>query len=183
MPSWTPGSYLLREFARHVQQFRAVDHSGASLPCHKTARGTWQVELLDADTDEVCVTYFLYAHDLSPRCNHVTDEHAFFNGASTFMFVTGRHSHPCTVDIEAPRESWKIYTALPCQEGAIFPLYTGRFDATDYDHLVDCPILLGAHEELSFAAAGTTHRFVFAGAAPVPTEPSTASRPRRGACG
>ena len=43
MPSWTPGSYLLREFARHVQQFRAVDHSGASLPCHKTARGTWQV--------------------------------------------------------------------------------------------------------------------------------------------
>ena len=25
MPSWTPGSYLIREFARHVQEFQAVD--------------------------------------------------------------------------------------------------------------------------------------------------------------
>lgn len=170
MPSWTPGSYLMREFARHVQQFQAVDHSGTVLPVHKTARGTWQILVPDSGTDEVCVTYLVYCHDLSPRCNHVSDEHAFFNGPSAFMFVRGCEGHPCTLDIEAPRDDWKIYTALPCQEGAIFPLCTGRFEATDYDHLVDCPILLGAHEELAFAAAGTTHRFVFAGAAPVPTE-------------
>jgi predicted metalloprotease with PDZ domain len=170
MPSWTPGSYLMREFARHVQQFTAADHSGTALTAQKTARGLWEVEVPVGGVDVVVVTYRLYAHDLSPRCNHVTDEHAFFNGASAFMYVQGMEDLPCTLDIEAPFPDWKIYTALPNQEGATFPLRTGRFDATDYDHFIDCPILLGAHQELSFPAAGTTHRFVFAGRAPVPTE-------------
>lgn len=170
MPSWTPGSYLMREFARHVQQLRAEDHSGNPLNVHKTARGVWEVDVEQDGLEEVCVTYRVYCHDLSPRCNHVTDEHAFFNGPSIFMFVEGAESRACTLDVEAPRDDWKIYTALPNQEGATFPLRTARFEASDYDHLADCPLLLGAHDELAFSAAGTTHRFVFAGAAPVPTE-------------
>ncbi len=169
MPSWTPGSYLMREFARHVQQFGAVDQTGERLAWRKTARGVWEISVPEG-TAEVVVTYTLYAHDLSPRCNHVTDEHAFFNGASAFMFVMGAEGRSCTLDIECPFPDWKIYTALPNQEGTTFPLCTGRFVATDYDHFIDCPILLGAHEVLAFPAAGTTHRFVFAGEAPVPTE-------------
>jgi predicted metalloprotease with PDZ domain len=170
MPRWTPGSYLMREFARHVQGLTAVGALCGALVVTKTAPGVWSVLVPRGDCGEVCVSYRLYAHDLSVRCNHVTDEHAFFNGAATFLFVQGCEDLACDLEIAAPCEDWKIYTALPCLDGAVFPLRAGRFQSSDYDHLIDCPVLMGAHQEVAFAAAGTTHRFVFSGAAPVPME-------------
>src|SRR6476660_6025458 len=43
MPVWTPGSYLVREFARHVQDFVATNAAGQPLPWEKTNKNTWRV--------------------------------------------------------------------------------------------------------------------------------------------
>src|ERR1044072_8239234 len=43
MPVWTPGSYLIREFERHVQAFAAVDANGRSLSWEKLNKNTWRV--------------------------------------------------------------------------------------------------------------------------------------------
>src|SRR5262245_47696997 len=43
MPVWTPGSYLIREYSRHVEDFNASDAAGKPLPWQKTAKNTWRV--------------------------------------------------------------------------------------------------------------------------------------------
>jgi predicted metalloprotease with PDZ domain len=42
MPTWIPGSYLIREFARNVVTFKATS-AGESVAATKTAKDTWQV--------------------------------------------------------------------------------------------------------------------------------------------
>src|ERR1043165_1841628 len=43
MPVWTPGSYLIREFERNVQDFSA-DAGGQPLEWTKTNKNTWRVQ-------------------------------------------------------------------------------------------------------------------------------------------
>ena len=43
MPVWTPGSYLIREFERHVQDF-AADADGRALDWTKVDKNTWRVK-------------------------------------------------------------------------------------------------------------------------------------------
>src|SRR5438094_6117192 len=44
MPAWAPGSYLIRDFARHVQDFEALDGRGRALPWARVDKQTWQIE-------------------------------------------------------------------------------------------------------------------------------------------
>ncbi|MCB0232108.1 MAG: peptidase M61, partial [Anaerolineae bacterium] len=79
MPSWTPGSYLIREFARHVQEFQALDASGAPLPWHKLNKNTWRVE---SDASDLTLRYKVYANELTVRTSHLDTSHGYFNGAN-----------------------------------------------------------------------------------------------------
>ena len=62
MPVWAPGSYLIREFERHVQDFAATDAAagGRALRWEKTNKNTWRVETSGAK--EVRVQYQVYAN-------------------------------------------------------------------------------------------------------------------------
>ena len=114
MPVWTPGSYLVREYARHVQEFAAKDAAGADLTWRKINKNTWQVDTKGGK--ELIAKYKVYANELTVRTNELNDEHAFWNNGATLMFVKGQLKVPSTVAVN-PHGTWKVATGLPKVEG------------------------------------------------------------------
>jgi predicted metalloprotease with PDZ domain len=157
LPVWTPGSYLIREYARHVQAFAATDAaSGAPLPWHKTTKDTWRVEHSGAAS--IRVTYQVYAHELSVRTSHLDASHGYFNGATVFLYVPGRTAEPLLLHVQTPPgRGWRITTGL---EPHTTP---DTFLASDYDELIDCPVECGTHRLHTFAVDGIEHRIAFWG--------------------
>ncbi len=150
MPTWTPGSYMVREFARHVLSLRAEDGAGAPLRWTRADKQTWRV---DAPADGTLrVRYRVYAHELSVRSSHLDASHGYVNGASTFLYAAGRERDPVRLEIEAP-EGWTITTGLGKTERP------DVFRAADYDELVDCPVEMGTHEIVEWEQEGRTHRY------------------------
>ncbi len=110
MPVWTPGSYLVREFARHVQDFSATDSSGRSLSWEKTNKNTWRI--VTGGAREWRAAYRVYANELSVRTNQLNSDHAFWNNAALLMYPEGFLSAPSTLHVQAP-QPWKVATGLP----------------------------------------------------------------------
>jgi predicted metalloprotease with PDZ domain len=156
MPVWTPGSYLVREFARHVQDFAAEDAAGRALPWTKTNKNTWHVETSGAR--EVRVRYSVYANELTVRTSELNDRHAFWNNANLLMYPDGHLGAPSTLRVE-PFGGWKIATGLPAAPGA--PANT--FRAENFDVLYDSPFLASDFSILPFEVAGVPHRVVVDG--------------------
>lgn len=155
MPVWTPGSYLIREYARHVQDFAAKDPSGNALAWEKTNKNTWRITTKGAP--EFVVTYRVYANELTVRTSELNDEHAFFNNAATLMFPKDNLNAPSTLRV-VPYGNWKIATGLPKVEGQ-----TNTFRAENFDILYDSPFEVGDFKEVSFEVQGKPHRMVFEG--------------------
>lgn len=85
LPVWTPGSYLVREYAKHLQDFSAVDDQGARLPWQKISKNHWQIKTSGVQT--VTLHYRIFAHELTVRTNHLDASHGYFNpGAMFSMF-------------------------------------------------------------------------------------------------
>ncbi|MEX2582022.1 MAG: PDZ domain-containing protein [Gemmatimonadota bacterium] len=153
LPSWTPGSYLLREFPRHVQDFEVHDSSGLRLAWRKTDKNSWRVE--GEVTGGVIARYRVYANELTVRTSHLDASHGYVNGASVFMFVRGMQGETARVRLVVP-EGWRIATSLR-EEG------DGSFRADDYDELVDCPIEIGPHRTIAWEQEGIPHRYAIWG--------------------
>ena len=153
MPAWTPGSYLLREYARHVEGF-TVDAPGRAKKVRKNA---WRIETREAA--RIVVRYRVYAGELTVRTNHVDDTHAFLVGAALFLGVEGHDELGAVVEIAPPR-GWRAATALaPASSAGAATDGVLRFEAANFDVLVDSPIELGMHREERFDVAGTPHRY------------------------
>lgn len=152
MPSWTPGSYLMREFPRNVQGFEAEDGAGAPLSWVKTDKNRW---LVDPPADGTLrVRYRVYANELTVRTSHVDATHASVNGASVFLYPEGRAGEALELQVEAPA-GWRTTTSL---HGA-----DGRFTAAHYDELVDSPLEIGTHQLLEWEMEGKTHSWAIWG--------------------
>jgi predicted metalloprotease with PDZ domain len=158
LPVWTPGSYLVREFARNVQDFSA-SANGAAARWETPDKRTWRVWLPRSGPRSVEATYRVYANELSVRTSHLDDTHAYFNGATMFMYVDGAKDAPVRLTVLTPVD-WKIATGLERADG---PLPTTgavaahTFTAPDYDRLVDSPVEAGKIQILSFEALGKPH--------------------------
>ena len=156
MPVWTPGSYLVREFERHVQDFAAEDGSGRQLQWAKENKNTWRVSASGAR--EVRVRYAVYANELTVRTSELNDRHAFWNNANLLMYPDGLLGAAATLRVQ-PFGGWKIATGLPAAGGA-----RDTFRAENFDVLYDSPFLLGDFRVLSFEVRGVPHRVVVDGA-------------------
>lgn len=156
LPSWTPGSYMIREYARHVQGVEALA-DGKAAPWTKTAKDTWRVTAPEAA--EVRLRFGVYAHDLTVRTCHLDGTHAFFTGAALFPFVAGRETEPVSLAVHLP-DGWSAFTGLESGRG---DPGAPRFRAADYDELVDCPVECGPHRVLAFEVDGRAHRIVLWG--------------------
>lgn len=145
LPAWIPGSYRIRDFARHVQDF-----SAGGRPWRKTAKGRWRVP----GGGDLTVTYRVWAFELSVHASHLDDEHAFVNGAGVFMYADGLKDAPVALEVRAPR-GWRIATGLE-RRGRLFL-------APDYDALIDSPLEIGRFKLRTFRVRGIPHRLVFHG--------------------
>ncbi len=113
LPTWIPGSYLIREFARNIVSLRA-NADGKPVAISKADKATWQCASLPAPARSLTLTYDVYAWDLSVRGAHLDETHGFFNGTSVFLLPLGMRSQPCEIEILANDEhpEWHIATSL-----------------------------------------------------------------------
>jgi len=153
MPVWTPGSYLVREYARHVSEVVARRASGDEVPVEKVDKCTWRVDTKPGK--RVDVSFTVYANELTVRTSHVDADHAFLHPAGTWLYVVGREGEPSSVEIEPP-EGWKVATQLPL-------VGENRWAAEDLDALIDAPIEIGPHGTHSFEVLGVPHRIAIHG--------------------
>ncbi|MCE2541019.1 MAG: M61 family metallopeptidase [Acidobacteria bacterium] len=169
MATWTPGSYLIREYARHVEAVRAVTPAGEPLAVAKSSKNRWRIETGGAD--RVTVAYRVYCREMSVRTNWIEADFAMLNGAPTFLTPVGPAPRPHDVRIELPPEWSESVTALPPAPG-------GRphsYRAADFDTLVDAPILAGNPTTYPFTVEGTPHALVNIGEGGVWDGPTSAA--------
>lgn len=141
-PVWAPGSYLVRDFSRHIYNLEIRDTTrGASIACERIDKARWRLRILGRP---VTIRYRVFAFETSVRTSFLDDSHAFWNGTSLFFFVDGESERPCLVTL-APPSDWHISTALPSLRGQ-----RNAFRARNYDELVDSPFEVGTHEVLAF---------------------------------
>jgi predicted metalloprotease with PDZ domain len=156
LPVWAPGSYLVREFAKHVDSFDAKDKNGSSLKFDKINKNTWRI--FSNKAIQINFSYKVYANELSVRTSFVNAEHGYLNGTNMFMYVDKQKQWPCTLNI-TPFASWKkISTALDCIDN-VNHVYT----AADYDWLVDSPIEIGNQVTFEFEASSVKHEVAMFG--------------------
>ncbi len=163
LPVWTPGSYLVREFERHLQEVRATDDAGNPLAVRKIDKASWLVEAGDTP---VVVRYRAYAYDLTVRAAHLDDTHGYWNGASLFLYADALTKERCRVRVVAPA-GWRATVALP-------EVAPATFEAVDYDELIDSPFECGTHEVVPFTAQGKPHRLAIWGEVPAARDLITA---------
>ena len=152
MAVWTPGSYLVREYSRHVEGVAAESSDGVRLPVEKSAKNRWRIATGGAPV--IIVTYAVYGREMSVRTNWIESGFAFLNGAPTFLTLAGDMSRPHEVTI-VPAPGWtRSVTSLDA--GPRGHVYCAR----DYDTLVDSPILVGNPAVHEFTVDGTPHLLV-----------------------
>src|SRR5215467_7436054 len=155
MPVWTPGSYLVREFERHVQDFAATDAAGQPLKWEKTNKDTWRITT--NGTASWHARYRVYANELSVRTSELNSGHAFWNNANILMYLDGFLKSPSTVRVLAP-DVWKVATGLPAVLGQ-----KNTFRAENFDILYDSPFEASDFKTLIFNVKGVAHRIVIDG--------------------
>jgi predicted metalloprotease with PDZ domain len=157
MPVWTPGSYLVREYARHIQDFVAESSTQKKLlMSRKVGKNHWQIET--QNLSEITVFYRVFANELTVRTNHLDATHGYFNGAALFFFIPGLEKEPIEVTIVPPISAWKITTSLP---SVLEKNHT--FKAQDFDTLVDSPFEIGTHRLYDFEVLGKPHQLAIWG--------------------
>jgi predicted metalloprotease with PDZ domain len=161
MAVWTPGSYLVREYERHVEQVAATGPDGAALVVAKTQKNRWRIDANGAA--RVTVTYKVYGREMSVRTNWIESRFALLNGAPTFLTLVERGvERPHLVTLALP-PAWKTcetslasVAGTPCQ-----------FRAASYDELVDSPLIVGNPTVHRFEVGGKPHLLVNEGEAGV----------------
>lgn len=150
MPVWTPGSYLVREYSKNLQNFSASTPDEENLSWRKQSKNHWQIQT--PDISEIIVRYRIYANELSVRTNHLDSTHGYFNGAALFFYLPGFEQQPYRVTITPPRPDWQVTTPLNAVSGQPY-----TFLAPDYDTLVDSPFEIGKHRLYYFEVLGKLH--------------------------
>jgi predicted metalloprotease with PDZ domain len=161
LPVWIPGSYLVREFARHLSGLKA-EQGGQPVPLRQIDKASWVASC--SGRGELTVSVLVYAFDTSVRCAFLDANRGFFNGTGLCLRVEGREAEPHRVQIGTLPRGWQVATAM----GALKVEASGRgtYESAGYDELVDHPFELGTFWRGRFEAHGVPHEFVVAGALP-----------------
>ncbi len=156
MAVWTPGSYLVREYSRHIDSLRVTNKEGQNLPFEKTRKNRWQVN--NQGAGQLVVKYRLYANELTVRTNWVGRQYAMLNGAATFLTVPERIENPHQLRLVLPRGWTRSATSMKAKGDV-----PNAFVAGSYHELVDSPIVAGNVTAYPFQAGSVTHQLVNVG--------------------
>jgi len=161
LPVWIPGSYMVREFARHLCGLQAVQ-GRRPVVLDQIDKASWVARC--SGRAALRVSYRVYAFDTSVRTAFLDQRRGFFNGTSLCLRVEGRESEPHAIELGPLPKGWAAATSMKAvTTDSVRRL---RFQSPDYDELVDHPFELGTFWSGRFVAAGVEHRIVVAGAWP-----------------
>ena len=158
LPSWSPGSYLLREYARHIRWFEASQENGEVLFHTQLAKGIWEIDWSKSDlktpSDAFEISYDIYGKELTVRTIHIDASHAYLHGPAYLMGVVDEELKDPTIEFRFPPMWSKLSTGLlDISEKRNVFLYTAK----SYDELIDSPVEAGCHETDGFEFMGKPH--------------------------
>lgn len=151
MPVWTPGSYLVREYAKQLQDFAVVNSEGKKLIAPKVAKNYWQIQT--DNSAEIKISYRMFANELTVRTNHLDATHGYFNPAALCFYIPDYQHCPIEISIAPPHPDWEITTPLP-------EISHQTFLAPDFDTLVDSPFEIGSQQIYDFTVLDKPHQLV-----------------------
>jgi predicted metalloprotease with PDZ domain len=154
LPAWAPGSYVILNYAKYVQEFSAHDANGGSLAWEKIDRQTWRVSGYTAP-QRIAVSYRIYAAVLSDTQSEFNEEHAHVFGPQVFMYPVKMKEQAARLIVHRPSH-WRIATGLEMVDDSTFV-------APNYDELIDAPLEIGEFVEERFEAAGAVFKLVVHG--------------------
>jgi len=162
MPAWIPGSYLIRDFSKHIETIAAfsVTHTTETeLQLERIDNDTWKLPQVDLGS-QIEVRTTVYAFDTSVRAAYLDSERGFFNPSSLCLAVEGQTHLPTALAI-APIGTWSVQTTLSRvkTDAAGFGFYL----APNYDALLDHPVALGHFQTIDWKSRGTAHSMVIQG--------------------
>jgi predicted metalloprotease with PDZ domain len=165
MPAWCPGSYMIRDFARHLVRIEAADGAGRPLMLSKLDKQTWELVPGHGFSGPSIVRYQVYAFDFTVRAAHLDCTHGYFNGPSLFLKVSGLADRPCCIEIQPPAgerfTDWRVATSLrPLEAG---PRGFGTYQSENYDDLIDHPVEMGQFDWVDFEVRSVPHAMVLSG--------------------
>ncbi|WP_287912595.1 M61 family peptidase [Acinetobacter sp.] len=160
LPTWIPGSYLIREFSKHIESVKAYDEAGRQLKINKFEKNKWR--LYNTDHELITVEYDVYAYDLSVRGAYVDQSRLYVNPACVCLGLQDQEDSAIEVEVFLPDElkHFQLATGLASKS-----LVKGRFTlkADHYAQLIDAPFELAEQTRFSFDANGIPHEFVISG--------------------
>jgi predicted metalloprotease with PDZ domain len=138
MAKWSPGRYAVFDFAKNVQEFRALGGicpAGAmckqpSFPVERIDDQTWRVKTMNTHT--LTITYKVFANDLSGTFSQLNTTHANFNGGCIFMYIVGHKPDPVKLVINPPKD-WRIVN------GRIDQADQREWQFPNWDIMIDTP--------------------------------------------
>lgn len=163
LPVWAPGSYLVREFSKNLNQVKAYSLTGSPLKVTKKTKNAWEVDL--NGQKGFVLSYEVYAFELSVRTSFLDETHGFVSGPSMFMYLDGHKDLGGVLAVQPHPSFKKISTGLAPK------LTTGKqanqqvYTFDNYDQLIDCPLEIGNQVEFDFTAAGVKHTVAMYGEA------------------
>lgn len=162
LPAWIPGSYMIRDFAKHLLNIQASD-AGGILPLTQLDKQRWQ---LPGRNQDITVRYQIYAYDLSVRAAYIDDEVAIINPACVCLAVSGQQHLSQYISLLQPQhlsaQNWRVATGLQRGKDTGF-LQFGSYHAENYDKLIDTPVLLGRFTLTEFSIQDVPHYLVITG--------------------
>ena len=144
MPNWTPGSYLIRNYAANVNRISVFAENGTALRVQKTSKDRWQVETSQPGT--LVVQYEVFTPKLNVSSSWASEAFSLINGASVFLYTEQSRDLPQSLEIESDQDRGEVFTAMPLGPE------NGVYRVGDYDELVDNPVAV---------AQAPTYRFIY----------------------
>lgn len=161
---WIPGSYLLRDFAKHIT-IKSVEHEqGESISLERVDLSRWQ---LKAPAGKTSIHYSIYGFDASVRANYVCDAYAFVNPTASALFVEAWRDQAYSLTLLAPenKPNWQVHTTMTSE--LVDTQGFGHYIAENYDDLIEHPLLVADAVVVDFDACGIAHRMVLVDEAPL----------------
>jgi len=155
MPVWAPGSYLVREFSKNVEGLSATSNT-EMVKTKQLNKNTWRI--FSGNKKNVTISYLVYAYEMSVRTSFIDASHGYFNGTSMFMFIDELKNDKSTLTIHPYKEWKKVSTSLTKVSDNEF-----KYEAANYDILVDSPVEIGNHKTFDFTSDNVVHHVAMYG--------------------
>lgn len=162
LPNWIAGSYMIRDFARHIVSIRAYHDDEQAAVLTPLTQFSWQST---GFSHGLTLEYEVFAHDPSVRTAFLNTETGFFNATSLCLSVAEYADQPHTLTLNPPAHSsqWQVATQL--SRAPTTPEHGfGEYFAANYDELADRPVRMGILHWLQFTASGIPHTIALSGA-------------------